>query len=272
MEYELHLRRRNRRAKTIRQYRFAVAAFVADHPGWRTTTDVLALERWLDGRDLKPASRAWWVSCLRGFYQWARALGIVDDDLVARELFRPPVPPYLPRPKAGADVVMAVELAGGPVRLALALMVYAGLRCCEVAWLRWEDVDLNSRALYLEGKGGRRRWVPIHPLLVGELADVGRPHDPVLGIQWTPDYVSRVVQRHLASIGVVATAHQLRHTFATAGYQARRDILAVSRLLGHRNVATTMVYVGVDDDALRATVDGISYSSVGPGDEAPTLF
>ncbi|NCD23794.1 MAG: site-specific integrase [Spartobacteria bacterium] len=46
--------------------------------------------------------------------------------------------------------------------------------------------------------------------------------------------------------------HALRHTFATTCYRATGDILAVSKLLGHASVATTMRYIELDPGRLRA--------------------
>jgi len=257
--YELHLRRHHRRPRTLESYRWALGAYVEAVPGWRTI-GVLELERWLDGRELSRASRAWWVSVLRGFYRWALDAGLVESDRAARGLVRPSAPDYKPRPAPAADAAIALELAGGPLRRSVALMLWGGLRCCEVAELRWAHVDLAARAMYVEGKGGRTRWLPLHPALVGELSDVGRPGDPVIGVTWTAAQVSRRVRAHLLSIGVTATAHQLRHTFATQVYGTQRDLLAVSRLLGHRNVTTTQVYVGVDEAQLRAVVEAITYT------------
>lgn len=55
-------------------------------------------------------------------------------------------------------------------------------------------------------------------------------------------------------MGRAATAHQLRHRFASAAYRATHDIRSVQELLGHASVATTQVYVAVPGEALRAAV------------------
>lgn len=72
----------------------------------------------------------------------------------------------------------------------------------------------------------------------------------------------RAFKRALSSAGIVkmATPHSLRHSFATAVLQAGYDIRTVQELLGHADVATTMIYthvLKVGGGGVRSPVDAL---------------
>lgn len=45
--------------------------------------------------------------------------------------------------------------------------------------------------------------------------------------------------------------HSLRHSCATYAYAASKDIVAVQKMLGHADIATTMIYTNVLPENVR---------------------
>lgn len=73
---------------------------------------------------------------------------------------------------------------------------------------------------------------------------------------------ARGIQMRLAALGETAkvkvTPHVLRHTFATRLLrEAEADLVTVSALLGHSNVATTAIYTQPGEADLVEAVEGL---------------
>lgn len=141
-------------------------------------------------------------------------------------------------------------------RLMLLLASFGGLRRSEIAAVHADD--MNEGFLFVVGKGGRQRFVPIHPLLLSYLerlaARGGWAFPGRFSGHCHPDYIGKHLSRLL---GPGWTGHSLRHHFATAAYNTTRDLRAVQELLGHASVATTQIYVGVDPRSLITAVHQI---------------
>lgn len=160
------------------------------------------------------------------------------------------------------------DLAGRRDRLALGLMVAAGLRRAEAAALTFDDVKLQPvrgklrAVLAIEGKGpkgGKSRAVPISDALaaaidawgavVGGEGRILRSFDRRKELR---DGISEValfhiVQAHGDDIGKPSLApHDLRRTYAQLGYEAGIPITQISKLLGHASVATTQRYLNLE--------------------------
>lgn len=270
------LRAAGRSKSTIRLRRHYVRQLaVRFGDPWTVTGDELA--GWLAGPEWMPETRKSARSSVRMFYRWAVASGRVAVS-PADGLDSVRVPRALPRPASEDVLAAALARANDEDRLMLVLAAYAGLRATEIAAVRPATDVLPDGTLWVRGKGGRERTVPLHPRVADEIeAEQQRRRRGRVGtgfhFGWSrpevgpEDYLfpglqgghvgSDVVGRHLRRVLNGATGHQLRHRFASAAYAADRDLRAVQELLGHASPQTTARYTRVPDGALRSAVEGI---------------
>lgn len=233
---------------TILKRRYELAMW-ATWIGTRWTTATWRdVEAWIASRvRLGPRAQASTISHLRAFYRWARREGLCDIDPCA-DVIAPRGGSRLPRPARAAAVERAVGAGVERLEVACALMAFAGLRCCEVARLRWDDVDLAAGVIYVDaGKGDRDGTVPIVAPLRAVLSLQHATDGPVVpnvyGRATTPARMSQVVNAHLRRRRCGCTAHQLRHYFGTRFLElAGGDLLAVREVLRHASITTTQVY------------------------------
>lgn len=160
-----------------------------------------------------------------------------------------------------AALVQAV--AAVPERhVSILLALDAGLRKSEVYGLRWCDVDLKHgelrvrhsmcRGELLTPKSGRARTVPLTRRLAAALVELGQGSEWVLPRRAhnqaapgsarvnTPIDLARTLAKAARDAGVPdRRPHALRHSFACHMLAAGADLQAVSKLLGHSNVAIT---------------------------------
>jgi site-specific recombinase XerD len=224
------------------------------------TAEPVELERWLDELDLATNGRYAVISHLHQFYRWAMREGLTGNDPTVF-VDRPRVKQGLPRPIHPTDLDLALLTAAPGMRVALLLAATSGLRCCEVARLRWDDVhDGQARVL---GKGNKERIVPLHSETVRALDEVGRSSVFVLA-GWQSSkptapggVVSQRGNAHLHSLGITSTMHTLRHYAGTHALRGCGDLRKVQELLGHSSPATTAIYTRLDVGALASVVEAI---------------
>lgn len=213
-----------------------------------TRSDVIG---WLDSTPKSAKTRTGLLSTLGCFYRWAITEGMTDSDPTDR-IVRPRVRRYLPRPMPGNDLEIALAAATPVMRAWLLLGCLTGLRCMEIANLDRQDVldTQEPAALIVRGKGEKERIVPLHPIVLLALQEAGSARSGPLfrsyrkrdNGRYTASYVSQTINAHLHGLGIAATAHSLRHRFATDIYRVSRDLRMTQELLGHASVATTAVY------------------------------
>lgn len=250
---------------TVRRRR----AVLRSLPGPPTALQRDQVEAWWNARaHLAEASRINELAVLRHFYRWCQIWEHRNDDPSVR--ITPPVkPPGNPNPVSEGDLRRVLEhLAArteqgdgvaGPLRRAVCLGAYAGLRIAEAASVSWPDIDPVTRRARILGKGRKTRLVPFSaPLIQHLLPDTGGNVVTGRDRAWTSDYLGGLVNAAIRDAGVDATFHKLRHRYGSIGYQRVKDPKALADVMGHASVATTMgFYAKAADDAAAAIADAV---------------
>jgi len=180
-------------------------------------------------------------------------------------------PRRLPRPLSQTEAAeLLASFHSWRDRAIAGLMLYCGLRSCEVLALSIADVDIGGRWLLVTGKGNRERRVPLDAdaasvIQVYLLAE--RPETTSTALFIVAKGASRgqpltaaglrTIFRYHRGISGVGSGHPhaLRHTFGTALAEAGVDLAVMQALLGHAHVDTSARYIHLAPAHVKAEFD-----------------
>lgn len=260
-EYLAHCARRGLRPSYIDDQRRTLLRLDRTFGPLEHATEDL-IEDWWATIDVAPATRVVYAAHLTGFFGWLVHTRRRNDNPAGR-LIRPRVHRRLPRPMADRTLSEALAAAAYPINAWLALAAYMGFRACEIATLEGEDVHPH-RVFIRDGKGGKQRVVPLHPVvseLLHGIPSKGPAFTNSYGGKLQPNTVSQAVNRHLRSLGCVESIHQARHWFGTNAYRISKDLRLVQELMGHENPNTTAGYAAWDQDQAAHVVAALTVPS-----------
>jgi integrase len=127
-----------------------------------------------------------------------------------------------------------------------------GIRKSDILKMRWSEVRRQgsfTRIVFRQQKTGGQVYVDINPQAVEYMGERRNPDDLVFqGFSYS-GYSELILKRWAQDAGVdkPVTFHSGRHTFAVMMLDLGTDLYTVSKLLGHRDIATTQVYAKVLD-------------------------
>lgn len=209
------------------------------------------------------ATKNAYFTVLRAWSTWLIQSDHRVDDPTTR-VPRPRTPAGHPRPVTDTqlDAVLALPLRQD-TRTKIILGAYAGMRVHEIAKIRGEDISPVAGTITITGKGGRLDTLPAHQLILQQASYYPRrglwfpsPRDPSAPVQ--AKTVSRVISDAFNRADAPATAHQLRHYFATSLLRAGTDSRVVQSLMRHESLATTGRYLAVDTDQQRTALSALT--------------
>ena len=237
------------------------------------------------------------LSGWRGFYAWLGREGLLGQNPVVG-VRAPRVAKPLPKALGVEEAVQLAEheeadddpwLEARDAAM-VELLYGCGLRMAELTGLDvvassqaskagrgW--IDVQNAEVQVQGKGGKRRsvplgraavaalghWLPLRAQLTGMLSQpVAGSSDLALalfpgrfGTRLSARGVAQRLKRRsqLAGLATPVHPHMLRHSFASHLLQSSGDLRAVQELLGHANISTTQVYTRLDFQHLAKAYD-----------------
>ncbi|MCJ2123320.1 site-specific tyrosine recombinase XerD [Methylobacterium sp. J-077] len=233
----------------------------------------------LETRGLMASSAARRLSCVRGFHKFLYAEGYAEAD-PSVAVSGPRRGRTLPKVLSIAEVdgllatahAAAADKEAGPARRArrmvclLELLYATGLRVSELVALPRAAGTTRERYLFIKGKGGRERLVPLteasRVAMTAHLAAVPEESPWLFPADSDSGHLTRqAFARDLKAVAVAAglrpdrvSPHVLRHAFASHLLQNGADLRIVQELLGHADISTTQIYTHVLDERLKAMV------------------
>lgn len=149
---------------------------------------------------------------------------------------------------------------------AVKVAIGTGIRKGELRNLVWPSVDLKNRMIYLEDtKNGDRRGVPLNSEILGVFHELKRSRrldtdlifpskNGKVGLEFRGAFRSALREAKIQNFHW----HDLRHTFASYLVMEGASLLAVSTLLGHRDLSMTKRYTHLSPEYLKNGVELIS--------------
>lgn len=145
-----------------------------------------------------------------------------------------------------------------------------GMRKSELIYLRWQDIGLDNREITVcsrqnwQSKSGKSRTIGINDNLFKFLKKYKHQKSEYVFCTKDGNLLVNNLNRRLRNATKRAglsdiCIHTLRHTFASHLIMAGVPLVTVSKLLGHAEIKTTMIYAHLSPQHLKDAVNQLSF-------------
>jgi integrase/recombinase XerD len=224
---------------------------------------------------ISPRTQARVISGIKSFYRYLTIEKLIPENPTLL-LEAPRLGKHLPEVLTVNEIdqmIDAIDMTkaeGQRNRAIIETMYGCGLRVSELCNLEMANVHLDEQYLIVIGKGNKERMVPMSETSIDEIRsyltdrerlNIKPGEEGILFLNRRGHRLTRVmvfyIVRDLAeAAGVKKTIspHTLRHSFATHLLEGGANLRSIQQMLGHESIATTEIYLHLDNTRLREEI------------------
>ena len=203
------------------------------------------------------------ISSLRSFYKYCLREGVITKTPMTNvKALRQPKPVVKFVTEGDINKIQFSDEDSFEARrdeLIFEMLYQTGMRQAELRGLRDADIDKFEQNVKIHGKRNKERFVPLQKSLLDMISHYQELRDAQFAVRadrlllndkgeaMSPTYIYNKVHEMLEKITSLKqkSPHVLRHTFATHLLDEGASLVAIQKLLGHEDLATTQVYAHV---------------------------
>jgi integrase/recombinase XerD len=141
-------------------------------------------------------------------------------------------------------------------KVIISLLLDTGLRAKELLSLNKSDIDLENRSIRVRNsKNGEERIVFFTTRTADLIKKYLRNHknEKLFNISYQALY--KLIKRIGKKVGLDLRPHLIRHTFATNAIKKGLPLPVVQKLLGHKDIKTTQIYLHLVNEDIKKLYD-----------------
>ncbi len=233
-------------------------------------------------RTFKPSSVASVRGKLNSFFKW-----LMDRNYITRNPFEKIPYPNIYHTDRRAFMLSELEKISFAVNVRikwqsilikkrnnalLMFLLYTGVRKEELLGLKLSDINFENKLVTIRAETSKskfQRIIPINSELIPHLEDYCKYRQsfssPFLWVSGTNDRnFTEHGLKHLINLITETTSinchvHRFRHTFATNYYKLTNDVFGLQKLMGHRSLRMTLIYLrSLPDEHIISQINRLS--------------
>ncbi|WP_417800243.1 tyrosine-type recombinase/integrase [Tenacibaculum sp.] len=161
--------------------------------------------------------------------------------------------------KEEIQIIIDTDFWDNDSKNAFLFSCYTGLRASDIMKLKWSNIVENKIQL-VQNKTKNTVYIPLNSAAQNILKKQKLNENFIFNLSEHTSSLNRTVKKliKLSGINKKVHFHCARHTFATLLVTSGTNIFTISKLMGHKDIKSTMVYAKVIDEEKQKAVNSIN--------------